>query len=457
MGLAFNGQVYDGLYTPVYKGDKIDCGLNYDPITDTTELTAPKTIFGLAAPGYYYTDTDFLRSIDSGFNDLVNSLIGSTRNVQVLIKSRDNYEYTDIDVASEDIFYYWYLLAQTQFNKDLTLSDLKTAYDKLSINANSLNPVYIIPQSKLKSLVFYDYNHKEIPFTTAALSTVDRIYYCSLIDPNNISREYPIHVYRRYGISYDIYIGSYHVVVYKKLLRPCYFSTNNTIKQTNDKSIDYNFLAYAFETTLGERPSQEDKTLKELGYNFTADSSGNTLFISDGNPTIGKTTETFICYGINSCQGESLSDSDIQNNKTTWFNADPNIYTKIGKLPDDTIGVLPTGVDMNNVGAGSDKITDYFYTGTRLTDFSGSTPDKLLFPLGTYYVDPNAKYSSYKNLPSGLSNDAVRMLSITAYSIDGINIMQEFNCYYYVSYRRFGLVNSFGKVTWSDWTQRKWN
>lgn len=452
MGLALNGQLYEGWYTPVYKGDKIDCGLNYDPITDTAELTAPSSLFELAAPRYYYTDTDWLRSI--GFAPLVNNILGSTRNAQVLIISRDNYDCTDGDVASEDIFYYWYLLAQTQFNKDLTLSDLKTAYDKLSINASSLNPVYIIPQSKLKNLVFYDYSHKEIPLTTAALSTVHNVYYCSFVDPTNISSEYPIHVYRRIGVSYDIYIGSYHVVVYRRSLRPCYFSTNNTIKQANGKPIAYNFFAYAFETTLGERPSQDDKVLKELGYNFTTDSSGNTLFISDGNPTTGNTTDTFICYGSNSSQGEILSDSDIQNYKTTWFNADPNIYTKIGKLPDDTIGVLPKGVDMNNVGAGSDKITDLFYTGTRLTDFSASTPDNLLFPLGTYYIEPSASYSDYKNFPSQVSNCPV---SITAYSLDGKNIMQEVDFVdHSTTYMRVGYAIGLGKTTWTNWSQSKW-
>lgn len=459
MGLALNGQLYEGWYTPVYKGDKIDCGLNYDPITDTTELTTPKTIFELAAPGYYYTDTDFLRSIDAGFSDLANSLVGSTRNVQVLIKSRDNYKCIDDDVYIEEVFYYWYLLAQTQFNKDLAPSDLKTAYDKLSILANSLDPVYIIPQSKLRNLVFYDYAGAKIPLTTYALSRVGKVRYCNVVDPSNISNDHLIHTYHRNGISYDIYIGSYHIVVYKKSLGAYYFSTNNITKQSNEEAIDYKFFDYSFPVTLDERPSQDDEKLKELGYSFSADSSGKTLFISDGNPTIGNANETFICYGSNSYQGDSItgSDSDIQRIRTTWFNASPNIYTKIGKLPDDTIGVLPKGADMNNVGAGSDKITDLFYTGTKLTDLSASTPDKLLFPLGTYYLDPNATYADYRNFPVVSNTSGGTPISITAYTLDGMTVMQEAVWRGFATYRRVGYQSGLGKTTWTGWSQRKWN
>lgn len=455
MGLAFNGQVYDGWYTPVYKDDKIDCGLNYDPSTDTTELTAPKTLFELATPGYYYTDTDFLRSI--GLASLVDTIIGSTRNVQALIRSRDNYKYvSDLTVETLNVFYYWYLLAQTQFNKDILPSDLDTIYDKLHTEVSHFDQPFIIPQQKLKNLVFYDYNHEEIPLTTPALSTVPKgnVEYCSWVDPNNISSKYPISVYEREGISYDIYIGSYHVVVYEKILSPYYFYINDTGKEIRDAIINHNFFALAFSVDVTKSKTQGDSILEELGYNFVTSSSGTNISVSGVNPSTGDTNYTFICYGYNSGQGKSLNDSAVQNTRTTWFNADPTIYTKIGKLPDDTIGVLPKGADMNNVGVGSDKVTDLYYTGIKITDFSASTPDKLLFPLGTYYLDPNAKYSDYKNFPSQVSNCPV---SITAYSLDGKNIMQEVDFVdHSTTYMRVGYAIGLGKTTWTNWSQSKW-
>lgn len=454
MGLSFNGQVFDGLYTPIYKGDKIDCGFNYDPVSNTTELTAPKTLFELAAPRYYYTDTDFLRSI--GLAPLVDSIMGTTRNVQALIRSRDNYDsYRYVD---NNIFGVWYLLLQTQINHSLSTSGLKDLYTEI---INNDVDTYIIPQSKLKQLTFYDNHHNVVQdVTDSTISLYKDVDSCSILDKSN-NKEYPVEAYGRSGIPYDIYIGSYHIVVYPDISAEYrYFYTRNSNEDSS--SLSHAFWEIGNWAPLIEKDNTSDTSwiptgaLTKLGYSFSPDINGRGLDIKLGLGSFDDST-IFLAYGENIFQGSTINISELSSTKTTWFNADPNIYTKIGKLPDDTKAVLPKGVDMNNVGAGSDKIIRSIFTGTSLKELASATPDKLLFPLGTYYLDPKASYSDYKYLPTGLNGTSYRMISITAYSIDGINIMQELNCFHFVPYKRFGLVTGLGKVIWGDWYQRKYN
>lgn len=452
LGLAFNGQVYGGWYTPVHKGDKIDCGLNYDPISGNTELIAPKTLFEFATPGYYYTDTDFLRSI--GFAPLVDNIIGSTRNVQALIRSRDNYtKYT-----YGQLFNVWYLLLQTQTNYSVSTSGLFNLYKSIIDNGNS---TYIIPQSKLKQLTFYDGQHNVVrDVTDSTTSLYKDVVSCSILDKSN-NKEYPVEAYLRSGISYDIYIGSYHIVVYSKVSGDYFYF------YTRDSNEDSTSLSHAFWEIGNWAPliSMDNTSatswvptanLTKLGYSFSSDINGCGL---DTELGIGSLTDNCIllAYGENSLQNTVITDT-TQNTRTTWFNADPNIYTKIGKLPDDTIGVLPKGADMNNVGAGSDKESgNSLYTGTSIEEMTNATADKLLFPLGTYYLDPNAKYSDYKNFPTTSDTSSGTPISITAYTLDGMTVMQEAVWRGFATYRRAGYQSGLGTTSWTGWSQRKWN
>lgn len=452
MGLAFNGQVYDGWYTPVYKDDKIDCGLNYDPITDTTELTAPKTIFDLATPGYYYTDADFLRSI--GFAPLVNSIVGSTRNVQVLIRSRDNYyRYTN-----GQIFNVWYLLLQTQTNYSVSTSGLFKLYKAIIDNGDN---TYIIPASKLRQLTFYDNQHNVVQDVTDSTTSLYKdVVSCSILDKSN-NKEYPVEAYSRSGISYDIYIGSYHIVIYSHISGDyCYFYARDSTEDST--SLSHAFWKIGNWAPLISRNNTSSTlwvptaNLTKLGYSFSPDINGCGL---DTELGVGSLTDNCIllAYGENSLQNTVITDT-TPTSMTTWLNADPNIYTKIGKLPDDTIGVLPKGADMNNVGVGSDSANGAgLLMGIKLTDIANVTADKLLFPLGTYYLDPNAKYSDYKNFPATSDPSAGTPISITAYTLDGMAVMQEAVWHGFATYRRVGYQAGLGKTTWTSWSQRKWN
>lgn len=453
MGLSFNGQVFDGLYTPIYKGDKIDCGLNYDPVSNTTDLTAPKTIFELAAPRYYYTDTDFLRYI--GFAPLVDSIMGTTRNVQALIRSRDNYD--SYSYKNSRIFGVWYLLLQTQINHSLSTSGLKDLYTEITSNSDS---GYIIPQSKLKQLTFYDNHHNVVQdVTDSTISLYKDVASCSILDKSN-NKEYPIEAYIRKGISYDIYIGSYHIVVYSNIsAEHSYFYTRNSNEDSS--SLSHAFWETGNWTFLMEKDNTSDTSwiptaaLTKLGYSFSPDIDGCGLDIQLGFGSFSDNA-ILLAYGENNFQGHTITTSELSGAKTTWFNADPNIYTKIGKLPDDTKAVLPKGVDMNNVGAGSDKTNDPIFTGTNLKELASATPDKLLFPLGTYYFDPRFIGADYGNVPAA---DGAKPISITAYSLDGITIMQEivFRHSNIVIFKRIGYQTGLGKVTWLAWSSRKWS
>lgn len=442
LSLAFNGQVYDGWYTPVHKGDKIDCGLNYDPITDYRGLVSPRTIFELAAPRYYYTDTDFLRSI--GLTPLVNSILGSTRNVQVLIRSRDNYRY----LPDANAFKAFYLLAQTQFNDKLSSTDLDNIYQTL-INLNTYTP--IIPKDRLKELIFYDAQHNVISVTrNDYTSATNSIKSCGI---SSIADNYHINEYDRKGISYDIYIGSYHIVIYD--CQDMYYCL-----EKDDSSNKDGFWEIGHSCRLELTTGKEEIILEELGYHFKPDSSGKILTAESGNGSVFDITQSIgyditlrFSYGENPLQDTVIAS---QTGTTTWFNADPNIYTKIGKLPDDTVGVLPKGADMNNVGVGSDR-NDGLLMGLKLTDITNATPDKLLFPLGTYYLDPNAKYSDYKNFPTTSDTNAGTPLSITAYTLDGMTVMQEAVWRGFATYRRVGYQTGLGTTSWTGWSQRKWN
>lgn len=450
LGLALNGQVYDGWYTPIYKDDKIDCGLNYDPITDTTELTTPKKLFDFATVGYYYTDTNFLRSI--GFAPLVNNIIDSTRNVQVLIRSRDNY----IKYTYGQIFNVWYLLLQTQINHSLSTSGLGNLYKSIINNGNS---TYIIPQSKLKQLTFYDGQHNVVrDVTDSTTSLYKDVVSCSILDKSN-NKEYPVEAYLRSGISYDIYIGSYHIVVYSKVSGDYFYF------YTRDSNEDSTSLSHAFWeignwAPLISKNNTSDTSwvptadLTKLGYSFNPDINGCGLATELG---IGSLTDNCIllAYGENSLQNTVITDT-TQTSTTTWLNADPNIYTKIGKLPDDTIGVLPRGSDMNNVGAGSDKKIG-IYIGASIEERINATTDKLLFPLGTYYLDPNSKYSDYKNFPTTSDTSSGTPISITAYTLDGMTVMQEAVWRGFATYRRVGYQTGLGTTSWTGWSQHKWN
>lgn len=444
MGLAFNGQVYDGWYTPVHKGDKIDCGLNYDPITDYRGLVSPRTIFELAAPRYYYTDTDFLRSI--GLTPLVNSILGSTRNVQALIRSRDNYYNSYIDYDTIKIFY---LLAQTQFNDKLSSTDLDNIYQTLVKQSSLTTP--IITKNGLSKLTFYDTYHNIIPVTSADYtSSANSVASCGI---SSTTDNYSMYEYIRKGISDDIYIGSYHIVIYDCNDRYYWLKTDSSSYKDGFWEIGY---TCQFELTS----DKEDIILEDLGYHFKPTSGGEVLTVLPGIGSLfdiaqntNYSNNLMLSYGENDSQSLVVVDDTT---KTTWLNADHNIYTKIGKLPDDTIGVLPKGADMNNVGVGSDQKYQGFI-GMDLRYIATATADKLLFPLGTYYLDPNAKYSDYKNFPTTSDTSAGTPISITAYTLDGMTVMQEAVWHGFATYRRVGYQSGLGKTTWTSWSQRKWN
>ena len=450
MGLALNGQLYEGWYTPVYKGDKIDCGLNFNPLDNTAELTVPSSLFELAAPRYYYTDTDWLRSI--GFAPLVNNILGSTRNAQVLIISRDNYsKYTN-----SNIFGVWYSLLQTQTNHSLSTSGLGNLYKAIIDNGNS---TYIIPQSKLKQLTFYDKQHNVVQDAIDSTTSLYKdVVSCSILDKSN-NNEYPVEAYLRNGISYDIYIGSYHVVVYQKVTGEyLYIYTRNSNEDSSSLSHAFweigNWAPLISRDTTSNTSWVPTANLTKLGYSFSPDINGCSLDTELGIGSLTDNSCILLAYGENSLQTTAITDT-TQTSTTMWLNADPNIYTKIGKLPDDTIGVLPVGVDMNNVGVGSDKKYDgTHYIGTSIEEMTNATPDNLLFPLGTYYIEPSASYSDYRNFPSQVSNCPV---SITAYSLDGKNIMQEVDSVdKSTTYMRVGYAIDLGKTTWTNWSQSKW-
>lgn len=434
MSIAIDGQIYNGWYTDcngITINDAIDCGLGYTSYeleNGIPKTIVPKSIAELVTPTYYYTDTSWLSSI--GFNTYVNMLLGTDklgkeRLAKVLIRSRDNFAKFPSTLTTPYIKRL-YLLAQTQIPSISGTAFLDDIYKQL--NGTEIIPLNI---SDLQRIKFYDISGKEVPvsnISTTLASQVDHATY-------NYHGEYPLAFYTRDRYIADIYIGNYHVILgYEPSAR--YY-----ISACKAEDFCYKFLTMV-ETEMFFFDSADSYTSKLFNLTFNSSAGHKTLRLTERNNNLYDYSYFSIYNKDYAYTGKTFTSGKA-------LNPDHNIYTNVGLPPDDTIGVLPLGTDLNSVG----QLNGY----TSLTSLESDGLKYMSFPLGTYYLSPSPTndYSTYKNVPATSITDA-KPLSITASSIDGTNVMQEFVYIGAATYKRYFYYTD-SSNTWTSWSQRKWN
>lgn len=432
MGLTFNGQTYKKSFIPFMTDKSTDTSVEYglgftgDNYATTTVATgSPRTIQEITIPKYYYTNTDWLRDI--GYSSFIDSIIGAKKTAQVLIVPHINPRIVP-DADAKKYIQGWYLLAQFYQAKNPSDDFCETVYNALA----QLGTVLPIPPEYLSNLTFRD-TVSEVPIDAANVGTlwktVKRCFLYST-DPTS-TNEYPVTFYvpindpAEYNVSdnllsySDVYVAGYHFKV-RCPLQSVY------IKAQKDESIinfsldpDYRFwlalnalpMKLVNTKTVGDNTTSGSSTLSNFGYSFKPTANYNIIGwdAKDGDNIVGKNDSE-----ITFTKKDSLG---VSPNGKIAVNASPNIYNAVGKQTDNTIGVLPAGANLNNIGTSDITLSSFS------ASQSGSKADHRYYPLGKYHLLDGSEYWWHAGNDSAwVKTSGFRF--INTYTLDGVVLLQ---------------------------------
>lgn len=428
MSLSLNGQVYGKNYIPfntsshtgISVQNGFEYGLGFTPRNyqnKTVHTGLPNTIQEITIPKYYYTDTDWLKNI--GYGNIVDSIIGERETAQVLIVPHltpYNVEEIEAGLYAKGL----YLLAQYQNNKNPSDDFCNTVYNALA----SLVMVLPLEPDKIIQLRFFDSKNNVVPLDSVRVGNLwNTVAYCRFINAD--SSDSPLQLYspldadNHYakGYSYiDLYIAGYH-------MRVNYSSSSVYLWTAPAMASDGYFTdsTCRFWTALNALPmklvdtkSSSTSALSNYGYNFKTTSDNHVIGwdAKAGDNIVGRNDTNITFY--------KPDDIGLSASRRIVMNASPNVYNAIGKQTDNTIGILPAGAMLNNIGMGD------ISTATFPSDYEGGKDAHRFYPLGKYQLNKNYTYFYY----SGSSATSYSTLGypgyscVDTYTLDGVVLLQ---------------------------------
>ena len=468
MKFSTGGIVYAGGVEKFDTDTTIDCGSGYtgDELADNAVVTQkPYYVQDLLLPNYYYTDTKVLAEM--GYYKYLTYIVGNgskfpEKTMPVLISVPNNYTLVDEQtylkfIRSLFVLSYYNTLSATDKNS----SSINTLIFGIMVK----NSPYTLPflPSQLSCLKFHDKDGNVVPFNNTTIqdpTVVERAVYKS----PTTNKEYPLNFYSRSdSVICDMYIGGYHIqlVTYSSFnnnldtdISTIYVSACNDIDFCNKFWFSVNSLPMRQLPASLPADAQPFKS-SQYDYAFGKDNKDNTIAwnISSKDRVIGKDiADTYIRYY------KAFNNSDLYIGNGLALDFDPNIFNTVGiNYPSNysTIGVLPSGFDLNKVGV------DGFARGytTPLKYAYDDSTSQLYLPLGVYMLDPNGTYST-----GGGNSLGGAFSSLRAYSPNGNTLVQEItNNTINSSYPTyFRINNSYNNSSnfdsnWSSWEYRAWD
>lgn len=427
MSLALNGQVYEKKYIPFniafHAGIGTESGFEYgigftpDHYRNKTIPTGiPDTIQEITIPNYYYTNTDWLRNI--GYKNIVDSIIGVGETAQVLIIPHI-VPYAVDTSRVEQYSSGLYLLAQYQSNKNPSDNFCNTVYNALAM----LGTILPLPPDSVTQLNFFNSKGELVPLDPTKVDLWDTVESCKFVNADKslspIQFFCPLDSSNDYskGYSYiDLYIAGYHMRIN--------YSTNNVyIKTFPNIAVDQYFTdpSCRFWTALNALPmklvdakSSSTSVLSNYGYNFKTTSDNHVIGwdAKTGDNIVGRNDTNITFY--------KPDDIGLSTSRRIVMNASPNVYNAIGKQTDNTIGVLPAGAMLNNIGMGDISIATF------PSDYGGGGDIHRFYPLGKYHLNKDYIYFYYSGSSATSYNTTTgtQYNYINTYTLDGVVLFQ---------------------------------
>lgn len=440
MSLSLNGQVYGKNYIPfntsshtgISVQNGFEYGLGFTPNNyqnKTVHTGLPNTIQEITIPKYYYTDTDWLKNI--GYGNIVDSIIGSKKTAQVLIVphlTTYNVDTTIGEIYAKGL----YLLAQYQANKNPSDDFCNTVYNALS----SLGVVLPLPPDKVTQLRFFTNKFENVPLDPSKVGDLwNTVSFCRYITSDSSDESIQLYCpldsdnYYAKGYSYiDLYIAGYHMRVnYPSnsvylwaapiMASNLYFTDPSCRFWTALNALPMKLVnAKTGEGATGGGTDSDSGsfTLSNFGYNFKTTANYNIIGwdAKDGDNIVGRNDTNITFY--------KPDDIGLSASRRIVMNASPNVYNAIGKQTDNTIGILPAGAMLNNIGMGD------ISTATFPSDYESNGDKHRFYPLGRYHLNKNYTYFYY----SGSSATSYSTLGYPSYSyvdtytLDGVVLLQ---------------------------------
>lgn len=427
MGLALNGQIYEKGYMPltlstrsnIHTESEYEYGLGFTGDNYLKKLIptgVPNTVQEITIPNYYYTDTDWLRNI--GYVNIIDSIIGARKTAQVLIVPHI-VPYA-IDASKAELYSKGlYLLAQYHNAQNPRGNFYDIVYNALS----NLGVVLPLPPDSVTQLNFFNSKGELVPLDSTKVDLWNTVTSCKFVNADkslsNLQFFCPLDSSNDYskGYSYiDLYIAGYHMRIN--------YSTNNVyIKTSPNIAVDQYFTdpSCRFWTALNALPmklvdtkSSSTSVLSNYGYNFKTTSDNHVIgwYAKTGDNIVGRNDTNITFY--------KPDDIGLSASRRIVMNASPNVYNAIGKQTDNTIGILPAGAMLNNIGMGD------ISTATFPPDYGGGIDEHRFYPLGRYHLHKNYTYFYYSldNTSSFYTISTPDDTYVNTYTRDGIVLYQ---------------------------------
>lgn len=433
MSLALNGQIYDKGYIPFYTpshtgGVSVESSFEYglgftadNYMKKEITVGYPNTVQEITIPNYYYTGTDWLKRI--GYTNVVNSIIGDKATAQVLVVPH-MVPYTVYKGMGELYAKGLYLLAQYHNAKNPSDEFYDLVYNALS----SLGVALPLSPDNITRLCFFNDKGGLVPLEQSmVVSLWDTVKSCKFVNedkslstlqfysPFDFDNEYSN------GHSYiDLYIAGYH-------MRVNYSSNNVYIGVVPNIQDDQYFTdpTCRFWTATNALPiklidtsvTNNNPSLSkpiDFGYGFKNSITGHLIGwdAKAGDEIVGKNNTDITFY-----REDNIG---VTASRKIMMNAAPNVYNAIGKQTDNTIGTLPAGAVLNNIGFGNISTAKF------PPDYESGGDKNRFYPLGRYHLHKDYTYFYY----SGTNSSALASMSqptynyIDTYTLDGVVLLQ---------------------------------